>query len=106
MIFDKNTELPEVWSLASIKEIALIMSGQTPKGIENASVENGEIPWFRVGNVNQPGNEKILQISDIKLTHEKVQALKLHIYPEATILFPKRGGAIATNKKRILGLRE
>jgi len=36
------------------------------------------------------------------LTENEIAKLKLNIQPENTIIFPKRGGAIATNKKRIL----
>lgn len=96
------TELPETWSIASVSETCLVMSGQTPKGIENFAVEDGEIPWFRVGNMNDPGNEEFLAKSDIHLSDDGVNELKLHVYPKDTIVFPKRGGAIATNKKRIL----
>ncbi|AFY89208.1 restriction endonuclease subunit S [Chroococcidiopsis thermalis] len=102
-MLNENTALPEGWCWSSIAQIAFVMSGQTPKGIDNASVEDGEIPWFRVGNMNKAGNEETLQLSDVRLTLEKAHTLGLHIYPKGTVVFPKRGGAIATNKKRILG---
>ena len=100
---DELLDLPEGWSEALIIDIGMIMSGQTPKGIDGSSVAHGIIPWFRVGNMNEPGNEEILTTSEVKLTSDKVAALGLHIRPKGTIVFPKRGGAIATNKKRILG---
>ncbi len=102
MNYLKN-KLPKGWAWSSVGEICLIMSGQTPKGINNLSQTNGHIPWFRVGNMNKSGNEKILTSSELMLTLDKISSLGLHVRPANTIVFPKRGGAIATNKKRILG---
>ena len=39
----------------------------------------------------------------IYLSEPKINELGLTAYPEGTVIFPKRGGAILTNKKRILG---
>ena len=36
------------------------------------------------------------------LTHQQVEKLGLRVFPPQTVIFPKRGGAIATNKKRLL----
>ena len=96
-------ELPKGWSLVSISDVCLVMSGQTPKGVDSNISSDGEIPWFRVGNMNEPGNERALRFTDIRLTQERANSLGLHVRPENTIVFPKRGGAIATNKKRFLG---
>lgn len=99
---DELMELPEGWATSPISESCLVMSGQTPKGIEDIALEDEEIPWFRVGSMNEPGNEEFLEKTNICLSREATKKLGLHIYPAGTIVFPKRGGAIATNKKRIL----
>ena len=99
---DELMELPEGWATSPISESCLVMSGQTPKGIEDIALEDEEIPWFRVGSMNEPGNEEFLEKTNIRLSREATKKLGLHIYPADTIVFPKRGGAIATNKKRIL----
>ena len=99
---DELMELPEGWATSPISESCLVMSGQTPKGIEDIALEDEEIPWFRVGSMNEPGNEEFLEKTNIRLSREATKKLGLHIYPAGTIVFPKRGGAIATNKKRIL----
>jgi hypothetical protein len=59
-------ELPKGWRLATITEICLVMSGQTPKRIEDSSESSGTVPWFRVGNMNEPGNELFLRSSNIQ----------------------------------------
>lgn len=96
-------ELPEGWCWASVQQIGSVESGQTPKGCDNHHSDDGEVPWFRVGDMNSEGNEEILRLAEITLSIKDITALKLHIRPAGTIVFPKRGGAIATNKKRVLG---
>lgn len=95
-------ELPEGWVWATVDEISEVHSGSTPKGVENKSTELGETPWFRVGDMNSTGNETELTRSRINLTEEATLTLGLKKLPRNTIVFPKRGGAIATNKKRLL----
>lgn len=87
---------------ATVDEISEVHSGSTPKGVENKSTELGETPWFRVGDMNSTGNETELTRSRINLTEEATLTLGLKKLPRNTIVFPKRGGAIATNKKRLL----
>jgi len=93
--------LPVGWCWMHLEELCDVASGSTPKGIDSISHE-GHISWFRVSDMNSVGNEKFLLSSKVLLTKEEAISLKIKIMPEGTILFPKRGGAIATNKKRIL----
>ena len=95
------SELPKGWAWANVMQLCFINSGQTPKGIQ-LILGNGDIPWFRVGDMNTVGNEKFMHRAEIYLTINDVKKLGLNIQPPGTIIFPKRGGAIATNKKRIL----
>jgi type I restriction enzyme S subunit len=52
--------------------------------------------------MNTRGNEKFMHHSSVALTDEEAAQLRINVQPAGTIIFPKRGGAIATNKKRIL----
>jgi type I restriction enzyme S subunit len=51
--------------------------------------------------MNLPANAREMKESTCFLKREHVNRLGLQLTPAGTILFPKRGGAIATNKKRI-----
>jgi len=93
--------LPEGWMWTRVLEIGHIISGQTPKGINNYG-SDGEIPYFKVGDMNKSGNEKYMFYSDIALDLVEIEKLGLRIQNKGTVIFPKRGGAIGTNKKRIL----
>lgn len=87
----------EDWEEKKLLEVVTLKSGTTlPKALEKTE---GKIPYLKVSDMNIAGNEfeittstKFVNPGDIK---EK------NILPQGTIVFPKRGGAIATNKKRI-----
>lgn len=78
-----------------------IVSGNTPKGINNIKI-TGEIPFFKISDMNTFGNEIYMKKANIMLTGKNINEMKIRIYPKGTVIFPKRGGAILTNKKRIL----
>lgn len=91
-----------IYNLAKITDVASIVSGNTPSGIDDLYEDNGEIPFFRVSDMNSFGNEIWMNSSTNSLSIENAKKLKLKICEAGTVIFPKRGGAIFTNKKRIL----
>lgn len=95
-------ELPEGWVWATVEQVADIASGQTLAGLAELLTPQGEIPWFRVGDMNTEGNQSWMRVASNCLSAAQAAALGLHVRPTGTIIFPKRGGAIATNKKRRL----
>lgn len=95
-------ELPEGWVWASVNQLGRVHSGQTPIGIQDRCSSEGDVPFFRVGDMNHPENVREMNVADCWLTSDSIGALRLHVRQPGTIIFPKRGGAIATNKKRIL----
>lgn len=94
-------QLPEGWIWTTVEEIGLINSGKTPKGI-NQITKEGDFPFYKIRDMNTIGNEKFMYDSEIYLNKDDVQRLKIRLHDKGTIIFPKRGGAIVTNKKRIL----
>ena len=95
------SDLPDGWVWTIVGSIGTIASGQTPKGI-NDSNSKGHIPFFKISDMNKPGNEKFMRNSEIALDDDEIKRLGIHVRERGTVIFPKRGGAIATNKKRIL----
>ena len=96
--------LPRGWTTAKLSEIAHVRSGHTPKGIEELTKPEGQIPWFKISDMNRDGNEKQMFHAQAWLSEEDVTSLRMHLFQAGTIVFPKRGGAIATNKKRMLSI--
>lgn len=91
----------EDFIVSTLGDIFKIVSGSTPKGLKEVS-DVGEIPFYKVSDMNHKGNEVFMRKSNIYLTVADFKNLKLKYYPKGTVIFPKRGGAILTNKKRVL----
>ena len=94
-------ELPEGWTWATVGSIGLVASGQTPKGLNDLNLD-GEIPFYKISDMNKLGNERFMRATEIALDDDQTARLGIHVREQGTVIFPKRGGAIATNKKRIL----
>jgi type I restriction enzyme, S subunit len=90
------------WRRASVDQVSAVGSGNTPKGLEELTHSEGEIPWFKVADMNRPGNEVWLVNSERWIQREVAERMKLRVFPAGSLVFPKRGGAISTNKKRRL----
>jgi type I restriction enzyme S subunit len=94
-------DLPLHWTTAS-----LIALGSWAIGTGFPKNEQGftEGPYFflKVSDMNLPGNEKYVTVSNNCIDEAAVKRIRAKIHPQGTIIFPKIGGAIATNKRRIL----
>jgi type I restriction enzyme S subunit len=95
-------ELPEGWVWARVEQVSWVRSGQTPPDIRDHLRASGDFPWFTVGDMNHEANTTMMNHADKFLSQSSAESLGMHLHPPRTIIFPKRGGAIATNKKRQL----
>jgi type I restriction enzyme M protein len=91
----KNKLSPkEDWAYKKLGEVVSFISGYTP-GKEEI-FNQGKYPYFKVAEMNIAGNELFMKNTSLYLNSPK------KIYPKGSIIFPKNGGAIFTEKKRIL----
>ena len=60
------------------------------------------VPFYKVSDMNYNGNEIEMKDSANYVSLDLVREKKWIVAPKNTIIFPKIGAAIATNKKRIL----
>lgn len=98
----RPASLPDSWEWVSLGQLSIIESGGTPKGIESIAKASGEIPWFKVSSMSEPGNERFMTASKWWLTREQAVKANLRIMPSGSVVFPKLGGALMTNKRRRL----
>ena len=64
--------------------------------------ENLPILFAKVSDMNRPGNERVIVSTAHTIDDDIARRIRVNIHPAGTVVFPKIGGAIATNKRRIL----
>lgn len=95
-MFGNQTSNNMGWEQTTVGACCELKSGTSlPAELEN---EGGHIPYIKVGDMSFPGNEYYITTSSRYVTEETAGK---GIFPKGTVIFPKRGGAIGTNKKRL-----
>lgn len=98
---EKPFELPEGWEHVRLGFISCWAIGSGfPK--KEQGLDEEEILFSKVSDMNLVGNEKFITSTVNTVSLETCNRLKLKIHSQGTVIFPKIGGAIATNKRRIL----
>ena len=88
------------WEVKTLGEIADIQSGSGfPEKYQGIS--NHSIPFYKVSDMNLVGNEREMIFENNTISALVRSQLGASIFPEGSTIFPKIGGAIFTNKKRI-----
>lgn len=88
------------YDIVTIGDVATLVSGYGfPVALQGQA---GTIPFYKVGDMNLSGNEIEMHDSRNYVSIEIAQERKWITSPKGTVIFPKIGAAIATNKKRIL----
>lgn len=103
----KETEIgvmPENWGIERLDSRAQVVSSRMSyaelEGAENEQANSVRVVGIKVSDMNRAGNETIITTVALeKLLDANVAAYRCA--PPGTIVFPKRGAAIATNKKRL-----
>jgi type I restriction enzyme, S subunit len=87
---------PKNWQIKKLGDVCELKSGVTiPKNLERVS---GDILYVKVGDMNLSKNEAEITNSSRFVNSREIK--QNQIIPNGAIIFPKRGGAIFTNKKR------
>lgn len=94
------TQRGEGWVESSIGDICTLRSGTSVSVTLEKS--EGEIPYVKVSDMTYAGNDTEIVASSRYLNMADIG--KNAVFPTGTTIFPKRGGAILTNKKRLTAL--
>jgi type I restriction enzyme, S subunit len=89
------------WPFVRLGDVAEIKSG-AGFPLDKQGLRDQSIPFFKVGDMNTPGNESEMHIFRHSISEETRDQLGAALLPTGTVVFPKVGAAIGTNKKRIL----
>ncbi|GBF21215.1 type-1 restriction enzyme EcoKI specificity protein [Arenibacter sp. NBRC 103722] len=93
------------WDLIKLKEVAKSKGGNTFSPKHQGNTNHRDVPFYKVSDMNSPSNKIFMSeannyVSKPILTNE----IKATIFEPNTLVFPKVGMAIATNKKRLLSV--
>jgi type I restriction enzyme S subunit len=88
---------PKGWNVSRLGDVVELYAGNSlPNGVAFHGQAAGVL-HVKVGDMNLPGNE-----SELRASREwSPSATGATVAPAGVVVFPKRGGAIATNKKRV-----
>ena len=93
--------VPAHWEVLALKRLGWFKSG-TGFPIEEQGQQDLEIPFFKVSDMNLPGNDLVMEIWNNAVSHSTAARLGATVFPPGTIIFPKVGGALLTNKRRVV----
>ena len=91
----------EHWKTIRLEEIADVRAGSAFPIKYQGNME-GKYPFYKVSDMNLTGNETLMRASNNWVEEDTVKTLKAKLFPKDTVIFPKVGAAVHTNKKRIL----
>lgn len=96
-LFLSSADLQE----ASIEDVAKVSQGKAlPKSIQGE--RSGEFSWFKIADMVGLGNEDGYTCAETRLHPEQVKSLKGIAVPAGSVVFPRVGASVLTDKKRIL----
>ena len=100
-MFGDPSENPMGWEERPLGRLALVGSGAGfPK--KEQGVQEEKLPFLKVSDMNLPGNVVEIEFWNNTISEATRQKLRAREFSPGSVIFPKIGAAIATNKKRLL----
>jgi len=93
-------EVPEHWEVKRLKEYGTIKGG-TGFPHEYQGVEDEDIPFYKVSDMGNSGNQKFMSAANNTISNQTASFLKADIIPSGSIVYAKIGAALLLNKRRI-----
>lgn len=98
---ESNANLPDSWTSVRLGDVSKSKGG-FGFPIDKQGKKEGKYPFLKVSDMNLQGNEKFLRSSNNWIDASILKELKAKTFPASSIVFPKIGAALLTNKKRML----
>ena len=93
--------IPADWEVVRLGDVAEVQGG-VGFPLERQGRQTGIFPFIKVSDMNLSGNETHIRMANNYVDQKDVDELAANVLPSGTIVFPKVGAAIATNKKRLI----
>ena len=94
-------DVPAHWGVMALKRLGHFSSG-AGFPIQDQGQQNLELPFFKVSDMNLPNNDRVMTVWNNSVSHMTAARLGANVFPTRTIVFPKVGGALLTNKRRVV----
>lgn len=94
-------EIPEHWEVRRTKQVGSLGAGS---GFPHSKqgVKGAELPFYKVSDMNLEGNEIFMKHSQHSVSRQTADELGAEVFTPGSIIFPKVGAALLTNKRRML----
>jgi len=92
-------EVPEHWSVSSLRHFATFYTGSTPAR-DNLTYWNGDIPWVKTGEINY----KLITETEETITQEGLDQSSCSIAPAGTMLMALYGQGVTRGRVAVLGI--
>jgi hypothetical protein len=97
----KEMDVNGYWYKTTLGELVSAKGGYGfPRELQGR--KRGQVAFFKVSDMSRSGNEKWLRAANNYIDNNDMNLLKAKVFPAESVVFPKIGAAIRTNKKRIL----
>ena len=94
-------KVPAHWEVMPLKRIGDLQAGAGfPDNEQGVTTE--EIPFFKVGDMGMPGNEREMRECQHTVSQVTARRLGAFVFPAKTIVFAKVGAALLLNRRRLL----
>ena len=98
-------EMPESWEVVTLASRCDVKTSfpafDTIPQLNTGRDSDELVLALKVSDMTSEGNEKYLDSGKLSFRHARTEAIRRKFLRPQSIVFPKRGAAIATNKKRV-----
>lgn len=94
-------EIPAHWEVKKLKRLGWFQSGAGFPD-NDQGLQDEDLPFYKVSDMNLEGNNISMTTCNNSVSRDTAERLGATVFPKSTIIFPKVGAALLTNKRRIL----
>ncbi len=95
--------IPIEWDVVNTDDVVKVGAGTGFK-VDYQGCLDKPTPFYKVSDMNSLGNEVFMNRANNYVDDKDISILKAKIFPKNTLVFPKVGAALLTNKRRILSV--
>jgi len=93
--------VPKDWRASQLGDFGTLRSGNGFP-LKHQGRREGDYPFFKVSDMNNPGNELFMDCANHWIDEDVRRALSAEVFPAGSIVFAKIGAAIFLERKRLL----